>query len=105
MNMILHPAARKLFVVDEQHGTIEMFQSTTSAEPDLLGNISTRGTVRKGDGALIGGFIIKGAPGTTKKVAIRAIGPSLGTAGVAGAVEDTTLELHDATGNILRNDN
>ncbi len=103
-NMVFDPGSRRLFVVGTSQGTIDIFQSTTAAEPDLLGNISTRGFVSEGDGALIGGFIIKGAPGATKKVAIRAIGPSLGAAGIAGAVSDTTLELHDSAGNIVRND-
>ncbi|HSH38571.1 MAG TPA: hypothetical protein VK993_07275 [Chthoniobacterales bacterium] len=103
-NMLFEPASRKLFVVGEKQGTIAMFQSTTAAEPDLLGNISTRGSVSAGDGALIGGFIIKGAPGSTKRVLVRAIGPSLSAAGIAGALGNTTLELHDSAGNIVRND-
>lgn len=103
-NMVFDPGSRRLFVVGTNRGVIEMFQSTTAAEADLLGNISTRGSVSAGDNALIGGFIIKGAAGAAKRVAVRALGPSLGAAGVAGAVPDTTLELHDAAGNILRND-
>jgi DNA-binding beta-propeller fold protein YncE len=103
-NILFEPASRKLFVVDEKHGTIAIFHSTTPAEADLLGNISTRASVSGGNGALIGGFIIKGAPGSTKRVLVRAIGPSLGAAGIAGAVGNTTLELHDSAGNIVRND-
>ena len=41
-----------------------------------------------------------------KNVLVRAIGPSLGAAGVAGALADPTLELHDQTGaTIATNDN
>ncbi len=37
---------------------------------------------------------------------IRAIGPSLTTAGVSGALQDPVLEVHDAEGSILfSNDN
>jgi hypothetical protein len=39
-------------------------------------------------------------------VIIRAIGPSLTTAGVSGALQDPVLEVHDAEGSILfSNDN
>jgi hypothetical protein len=43
--------------------------------PAQLGNISTRLAVQTGDNALIGGFIIAGAQ--TKRVLIRALGPSV----------------------------
>ena len=57
-----------------------------------------------GDDAAIGGFIIYGTD--QKQVIIRAIGPSLTGAGVSGALQDPTLELHDSTGAIIAtNDN
>ena len=57
-----------------------------------------------GDDVLIGGFIVRGPD--TKKVILRALGPSLTGAGVIGAMADPTLELHDATGaTIATNDN
>ena len=63
-------------------------------------NISTRLAIGTGDNVLIAGFIITGnAP---KKVMIRALGPSLT---VPGAVQDTTLELHDADVTLGSNDN
>jgi len=34
-------------------------------------------------------------------VVVRAIGPSLAGAGVAGALQDPTLELHDSNGLVL----
>jgi uncharacterized Zn-binding protein involved in type VI secretion len=69
-----------------------------------LGNISTRGVVQTGDRVLIGGVIIQGNVG--KRVIIRAIGPSLTQHGVAGALQDPTLELHDHTGALIgQNDN
>ena len=53
---------------------------------------------------LIGGVIIAGD--TPKRVVLRAIGPSLATAGVSGALPDPTLSLHDSTGaTIASNDN
>jgi hypothetical protein len=48
---------------------------------------------------MIGGFIIDGnAP---KKVVVRAIGPSLTKAGVAGAMANPTLDLHNSTGAVI----
>ena len=67
-----------------------------------LANISTRTRVETGDNVLIGGFIVTGeAP---KRVMIRAIGPSLETAGVSGALQDPTLELVQSGASIGFND-
>lgn len=75
----------------------------TAAAAQLL-NISTRAQVLTGDDAAIGGFIIYGSD--PKKVIVRAIGPSLTGAGVSGALQDPTLELHDSKGAIVAtNDN
>src|SRR5437868_9095625 len=64
-------------------------------------NLSTRMVVQTGDNVLIGGFIIYGSG--QKRIAVRAIGPSLPIAGTLG---DPLLELHDAAGNIVAtNDN
>jgi hypothetical protein len=69
-----------------------------------LGNISTRALVQTGDNVAIGGFIITGVD--AKKVVLRAIGPSLTALGVAGAIQDPTLELHDHAGAVIAfNDN
>jgi uncharacterized repeat protein (TIGR03803 family) len=62
-------------------------------------NISTRLRVEGGDSVLIGGFIITGPE--PKKVIVRGIGPSLGNAGVAGALEDPMLRLHGGDGALL----
>src|SRR4051794_35366471 len=64
-------------------------------------NLSTRMVVQSGDNVLIGGFIVYGSG--QKKIAVRAMGPSLP---VAGKLSDPLVELHDATGNIVAtNDN
>lgn len=74
------------------------------ATPSQAMNISTRARVETGDNVLIGGFIVTGRGG--KKVVVRAIGPSLSQHGVTDALADTTLELHDRNGALLRfNDN
>src|SRR5580700_2003479 len=62
-------------------------------------NISTRLEVQTGDSVGIGGFILKGTG--SKKVVLRALGPSLTRFGVPGALQDPTLELHDHTGAII----
>jgi len=72
--------------------------------PTFLLNISTRIQVGLDENVLIGGFILTGTE--PKQVLIRAVGPSLESVGVAGALADPTLELHDSTGAIVgTNDN
>lgn len=73
--------------------------STSAAQ---LANISTRGFVNTGDNVMIGGFIVGGSEPT--KVLVRAIGPSLASFGVQGALSATTLELHDANGAVISNE-
>jgi uncharacterized protein (DUF1800 family) len=64
-------------------------------------NLSTRMVVQTGENVLIGGFIVYGSG--QKKIAVRALGPSLP---VAGRLSDPVVELHDATGGIVAsNDN
>ncbi|MBV9009848.1 MAG: PQQ-binding-like beta-propeller repeat protein [Verrucomicrobia bacterium] len=62
-------------------------------------NISTRGTVETGDNVLIGGFVISGAQ--PKNIVLRAIGPSLARYGVANALANPFLELHDSHGALI----
>jgi hypothetical protein len=67
-------------------------------------NISTRAQLNTVSQALIGGFIITGA--NAKTIVARAIGPSLGRRGVTGALADPTLQLFDANGILIaQNDN
>ena len=68
-------------------------------------NIATRLQIQSGDNVLIGGFIITGPAGSTKKVLIRGIGPSLANFGVAGTIPDPFLELHKPDGSVVTNDN
>jgi hypothetical protein len=70
-------------------------------------NISGRVFAQTGDRIGIGGFIITGA-NPTKKVILRAIGPSMKNGGnpVAGRLADPVLELHASDGHTIRaNDN
>jgi phospholipase/lecithinase/hemolysin len=54
-------------------------------------NISTRGMVGTGQNALIAGFSITG--NQAKKVIVRALGPTLSTLGVSGALADPTITI------------
>jgi uncharacterized protein YkwD len=65
-------------------------------DPTVLANISTRLKVETGDNVLIGGFIVTGTQ--SKKVIVRAIGPSLNLEGKLG---NPTLELRDGTGALV----
>jgi hypothetical protein len=63
----------------------------------LVGNVSTRLPVGTGDNVLIEGFIVQGPAGSTKKILVRALGPSLVPFGIADALVDPALEIHDAS--------
>lgn len=67
-------------------------------------NISTRGKVGTGEDVLIAGFIINGTG--PKRVIVRAIGPSLGSAGVPDPLADPTLTLYNSNHAVVaQNDN
>ncbi len=59
-------------------------------------NLSTRGRVNTGDDVLITGFIIRG--GASKRIGLRGLGPSLRSRGIAGVVDDPTLDLLNSDG-------
>jgi hypothetical protein len=83
-------------------GLVEVYDLDQTANSKLA-NISTRGFVDTGDNVMIGGFI---SGNGVAKVIVRAIGPSLTSFGVPGALQDPTLELHDINGAIIAtNDN
>jgi uncharacterized delta-60 repeat protein len=70
--------------------------------PSKLGNISTRLHVLGGDNVLIAGMIASGSG--TKRVIIRAIGPTLSDFGVPDALPDPTLELFQGSTLAATND-
>jgi hypothetical protein len=65
-----------------------------SSNPGRLIDISVRGDVTTGSGALMAGFVVGGS-GTsgTQAVLIRAVGPTLASFGVTGALADPLLQL------------
>jgi hypothetical protein len=83
-------------------GLFELYDLTPDA--GRVANISTRGRVETGDEVMIGGFILSSQ--IPNKVIVRAIGPSLTSLGVKGALADPMLELYDGYGTLLAsNDN
>jgi hypothetical protein len=79
-------------------GLFELYDLHTTE--GRAGNISTRGQVLGGDNLLIGGFIVGGTE--NKTIVARAIGPSLGGAGIANPLSNPSLELRDREGNLLQ---
>lgn len=86
-------------------GLVEVYDLAQAANSKLA-NISSRGFVDTGDNVMIGGFIVGGPSGDSARVLVRALGPSLMNSGVAGALGNPILELHDGDGaTIASNDN
>ena len=77
-------------------GLVESYTLDTNASH--AANISTRGRVGVGDEVLIGGFIVGGH--TTKRIVVRAIGPSLGGSGLS-VLADPMVELHGSDGQLI----
>ena len=76
-------------------GLVELYDLATNS-PAVIANISTRGFVRTGDNVMIAGFILQGLD--PARILVRAIGPSLRQSGVQQPVENPFLELYDAEG-------
>ena len=86
-------------------GLVEVYDLSAGFGPELA-NISTRGFVDTGDNVMIAGFIVASGTGGSGEVIVRAIGPSLGSAGVSDPLADPMLELHDSNGTLIAaNDN
>ncbi len=77
----------------------QSFNVSVIAAPGRLRNISTRVNFPRGNEALIGGFIIR--DGSSKRLAVRALGPSLANAGIANPLSNPTLELRDVSGALV----
>lgn len=79
---------------------VEVFEVGGGTGPRLV-NLSTRGFVDTGDRVMIGGLIVHGRPGETKRLLFRALGPSLASAGVGNALFDPALRLYNQDGEML----
>ena len=70
---------------------------------DRLLNLSTRGTVGTGpEDGLTTGFVVSASAGS-KKIILRAIGPSLGLFGVSNPLRQPVLRIYDANGRLYEN--
>jgi hypothetical protein len=88
-------------------GVCELYDIDQSTTGTHLVNISDRGFVGDtAEHALYGGLIVQSSTGSSPKILIRALGPSLSSSGVAGPLQDPTLEIYDASGTLIAsNDN
>jgi hypothetical protein len=106
----LDPGAYTAILVDKDNrpgvGLVEIYDLLPGADSKLA-NLSSRGFVDTNDNVMIGGLIIgAGTGGRSANVLVRAIGPSLSSFGIAGALPDPILDLHDGNGALLvSNDN
>jgi uncharacterized repeat protein (TIGR03803 family) len=88
-------------------GLVEVYDISRTTASRFV-NIATRSRVNEGDnGAMIAGIIVgspEGQPGSTQRLVIRAIGPSLASAGITDVLDNPTLEIYRGTQKILEND-
>jgi hypothetical protein len=91
-------------LIDAAHAVSAVLNKQPAIPRGIARNISTRAFIG-GDTSsyLIGGFIVQGT--NAKKIIARALGPSLTNSGVATALPDPFLELHDANGNTIAANN
>ena len=83
-------------------GLVELYDLDSGPGSTLL-NIATRGRVDVDPNALIGGFFLGGTE--SKRMLVRAIGPSLASANVPNPLADPILELRNAQGTLLDQNN
>jgi photosystem II stability/assembly factor-like uncharacterized protein len=88
--------SRKLRAGTYGRGLWQTDLATRSTVAGLVANVSTRLPVRTGDNALIEGFIVQGPAGSSKKILVRVIGPSLVPFGITDALANPTLDIFDA---------
>jgi hypothetical protein len=105
----LQPGAYTVIIAGKDGGTgiglVEVYDFDQGRD-SMLANISTRGSVGTGDDVLIGGFILAPDGYASSTILVRAIGPSLAAAQVAGPLQDPEIELYDSNGaSIAFNDN
>ncbi len=86
------------FYSDFNDKVLQFFGVTT---PGRLVNVSTRARVETGASVMIGGFVVGGAAGTTTRIIVRAVGPSLSAVGLTGVLANPTISLYDASSALI----
>ncbi|HUG12987.1 MAG TPA: M12 family metallo-peptidase [Opitutaceae bacterium] len=80
-------------------GLVEIYEQGRNGNKVI--NLSTRAWVDTDFNVMIGGFVIEGAPGETKRVLIRVLGPTLEDYQVPDALFDPAARLYNAAGELL----
>jgi hypothetical protein len=82
---------------------IENFEIATGPQSGRLINLATRAYADHVGHPLVAGFVLGGAPGATKRVLIRALGPSLARAPllVPNTMNDPRMEIRNAAGELV----
>jgi hypothetical protein len=82
-------------------GLVEAYE--VSRATTRIVNLSTRGYADNVGREMYGGFVVQGAAGTTKRILVRVLGPTLGAApfNMHGVLNDPFMELRDAQGALL----
>ncbi len=82
-------------------GLVEIYDITTGTAGQRLVNLSTLAFTGSGDNTLIAGVVVSGnAP---KRMLVRAVGPSLAQAGVAGLLARPVLSLYSGSRLVAQN--
>ena len=77
-------------------GLVEVYD-VSAASDSSLANMSTRGNIGTGpDELLISGFIVGAVDNST--IVLRALGPSLGAAGIGAPLQDPSFNVYDENG-------
>ncbi|MEY2879046.1 MAG: hypothetical protein RLZZ15_1426, partial [Verrucomicrobiota bacterium] len=66
-----------------------------------LAILATRGFADRAGREMLAGFVVSGAPGTTKRVLVRVLGPSLARYKITLPMNDPFLELYNAAGELM----
>lgn len=107
-NSVFWPANYYNFTAEAPDSALRTKIQTRAGATRTLGgfaNMSTRANVQSGQGVLISGMYVSGPSGDTKKVVIRAIGPSLAPL-IPGAMGNPVLRIYNSLGQqIAYNDN
>jgi hypothetical protein len=104
----LPPGAYTAIVADGTNAGValaEIYDASVNpnSEYQRLVNISTRGEVSAGEGALIGGFVVTG--NSPKKLLVRGIGPGLAAFGLKSTLADPRLRVYRESAILAENDN
>lgn len=81
-------------------GLMEVYDLDPGSAQRVI-NLSTRGYVDKGGREMYGGFVVQGARDETKRILVRVLGPSLTRLGLTGVLNDPVIQLRNAAGDLL----